>query len=72
VQTSANGNFSYSGCDYSATVNATGCETFTKSSDGSNAASQCGAFSISVNICAQIEPTCISDFGEFIIIKNSP
>lgn len=48
-----------------------GCSTFTKSSDGTGG-TVCGAFEITYILCVQVGPACISDYGEFTIIKNSP
>jgi hypothetical protein len=57
VQTLTNSNFTYDECDNSIRVNGSGCVEFTLSSDGTGPFTECGAFEITVEICANEAPT---------------
>ncbi|MCR9099093.1 MAG: hypothetical protein NXI25_04025, partial [bacterium] len=53
----ANGVFDYESCDNSITVTGTGCATYTLTADGTGTNNQCGAFSVTVEICTTDPPT---------------
>ncbi|WP_282776325.1 GEVED domain-containing protein, partial [Phaeodactylibacter xiamenensis] len=52
----ANGVFDYESCDNSITVTGAGCATYTLTSNGTGTNNQCGAFSVTVEICTTDPP----------------
>jgi len=46
----------FNSCNSSITVTASGCSTFTKTSDGSGSSNLCGGFSVTLNVCFEATP----------------
>jgi len=70
AETQSDPGLSFNNCNNSIEFSSVGYGTYNLASDGMAANKQCRPFNITVSVCIETVPTCISELGEFTITKR--